>query len=85
AFREGMTARTMVETAKDALEWWPREVERRTRITKERIALAEKEGREKPELADPTKLRAGLTAEREGELLKTLAAAGAGQQQRRAG
>ena len=84
AFREGMTARTMVETAKGALDWWPREVERRTRITRERIALAEKEGREKPQLPDPTKLRAGLTAEREGELLKTLAA-GTGQQKQRAG
>lgn len=65
----GLTFRPIAETVRDTLAWWPREVERRSRVTQEMIDLAVKEGKAQPPLTDPTKPRAGIKPEREAEVL----------------
>jgi hypothetical protein len=50
----------VVDIARDLLEWWPKEVERRTRVGKQMIEDAEKEGRQVPNLAELTALRANF-------------------------
>jgi 2'-hydroxyisoflavone reductase len=67
----GMKFRTAADTAKAILEWWPKEVERRNKVGKQMIEDLTKQGKEiPPTLKDPAKLRAGLTPEREADLLK---------------
>jgi 2'-hydroxyisoflavone reductase len=65
----GLTFRPVLDTVRDTLEWWPREVERRSRVTQEMIDQAVKDGKPKPPLTDPTKLRQGIKPEREAEVL----------------
>jgi 2'-hydroxyisoflavone reductase len=66
---KGLTFRSVETTVKDTLEWWPKEVERRTRVGNEMKAQAEKEGKPAPKLGDPKSLRAGITLEKEKEVL----------------
>lgn len=66
----GLTFRPINVTVRDTLDWWPRELERRARVTRELIEKAEKENKPKPELPDPTVLRAGIQPEREREVLE---------------
>ena len=54
---------------KDTLEWWPTEVARRTRVGKELVEQAKKDGTKMPVLPPPEDLRAGPTAEEEKALL----------------
>ncbi len=54
----------MDDTAQALLAWYPCEVERRVRVTKELVAA----GKPAPK-SDPAALRAGPTRERELELL----------------
>ena len=65
----GLKFRPALETARDTLAWWPGEVERRVRVTKEILEQAEKEGKERPAMADPEQLRAGIKPAREAEVL----------------
>ena len=51
------------------LAWFPTELERRVRVTKELAEAAKAKGEPPPKLADPAALRAGPTREREEELL----------------
>jgi 2'-hydroxyisoflavone reductase len=69
ATKAGIKLRPIIDTAGATLAWWPKEVQRRTRITQEALAQAEKEGKDAPKMGDPTKLRAGIQPEREKEVL----------------
>lgn len=69
AVAAGMTFRDPVTTCRDTLAWFGPELERRIRVTAEMKAEAEAAGKPEPQMADPTKLRAGIDREREAELL----------------
>ena len=69
AVKAGLTFRPVADTAAATLAWFPSEVERRVRVTKELQEAAAAKGAEPPKLPDPTKLKAGPTLEREAELL----------------
>ncbi len=64
----GLTFRPASETIEALLAWYPQEVERRVRVTKELEAAAKAKGAAPP-AGDPSALRAGPSAERERELL----------------
>lgn len=64
----GLKFRPMDETVKGLLEWYPGEIERRVRVTKELEAAAKAKGTPPPK-GDPSALRAGPPAAREQELL----------------
>jgi 2'-hydroxyisoflavone reductase len=70
AIELGLKTRPMEETCAAVLAWWPGEVERRTRVTKQLLEEAEKAGRPAPQMPDPALLRTGLRPEREAALLK---------------
>lgn len=70
AVAAGLTYRSVTDICKDTLEWWPKEVERRERVGKQLVADAEKAGKPAPKLPPSDKLRAGMTREREAEVLK---------------
>jgi 2'-hydroxyisoflavone reductase len=63
----GLTFRPIGDTVKGILGWWPGELERRTRVTRELAEIAKAKGQPPP--PDPGKLRAGPAPEREQELL----------------
>lgn len=70
AVAAGLTYRSYKVTVRDTLEWWPKEVDRRERVGKQLVAEAEKAGKPAPKLPPSDKLRAGMTLEREAEVLK---------------
>ncbi|MDX2089806.1 MAG: NAD-dependent epimerase/dehydratase family protein [Kofleriaceae bacterium] len=65
----GLTFRPIDNTVKAILDWFPKELERRVRVTHELTEAAKAKGTPPPKLADPTKLRVAPTFEREQELL----------------
>lgn len=69
ATKAGLTFRPVMDTVRDTLAWWPKEVERRARVTQELIEQAKKDGKAQPPLADPTQLRAGIKPDREAQVL----------------
>lgn len=70
AVKAGLKMRPVKTTARDIMDWWPKEVARRTEATAKFKAQAEAAGRDVPELPDPSRLRAGITPDREAEVLK---------------
>lgn len=75
AIAAGLAFRPTATIARDILEWFPKEVERRVRVTNEMhakaVAEAKAAGKEAPASPpDPTQLRAGLPPAEEAELLK---------------
>jgi 2'-hydroxyisoflavone reductase len=69
ALAAGLTIRPAEQTCREILQWWPGEIERRIRVTKELKEQAERGG--KPlSLPDPTQLRAGPSKDTLDELLK---------------
>jgi 2'-hydroxyisoflavone reductase len=60
AVAAGMTIRPTIQTAKEILQWWPSEVERRVRVTKEMKEKAAKEGKPEPKMPDPTLFKPGI-------------------------
>jgi nucleoside-diphosphate-sugar epimerase len=64
----GLKYRTIDDTVKSILAWYPGEVERRVRVTRELTEKAVAEGKPAPK-GDPSQLRAGPKRERELELL----------------
>jgi len=72
AVAAGLTFRPAKDTAKAILDWWPGEIERRVKVTKDMIEQAEREGKDRPRTADPLALRAGIPLEREAEILRAL-------------
>lgn len=65
----GATFRPIGDTVKALLAWYPGEVQRRVRVTKELQEAAAAKGKPMPPGPDPSALRAGPTREREAELL----------------
>ncbi|HEU0036138.1 MAG TPA: NAD-dependent epimerase/dehydratase family protein [Kofleriaceae bacterium] len=63
----GLTFRPIRDTVDAILAWYPGEVERRVRVTRELAEIAKAKGAPPP--PDPTVLRAGPKPEREAELL----------------
>ena len=70
AEKAGLKMRPVEVTARDIQEWWPKEVERRTKATAKAKADAVAAGKPEPDMPDPAKLRAGIAPEREAEVLK---------------
>ena len=64
----GLTFRPLEDTVKALLAWYPGEVERRVRVTRELAEAARAKG-QPPPAGDPQALRAGPKPEREQELL----------------
>lgn len=69
AVKAGAKFRPIAETVTDLLAWYPKDIERRVRVTKEAQDAATAKGLPPPKMSDPTKLRAGPAPEREQELL----------------
>ncbi|MGE0549250.1 MAG: NAD-dependent epimerase/dehydratase family protein [Kofleriaceae bacterium] len=66
----GLKFRSLDDTLSAILDWYPREVERRVRVTRELVEQAKAKGAPPPKTPpDPGALRAGPTRERELELL----------------
>lgn len=72
AVAAGLKFRPAADTVRDVLEWWPKEVARRDRVGKELVAQAEKDGKPAPKLPPAEKLRAGISPEREADVIKLL-------------
>lgn len=71
----GLTFRPIADTVQAILSWYPGEVERRVRVTRELVEQAKAKG-QPPPAGDPSALRAGPPAEREQELLARWKASG---------
>ena len=69
ARRAGLTFRPIADTVAATLAWYPEEIERRVRVTRELEEAAKAKGTEPPKMADPKALRAGPPPAREAELL----------------
>jgi 2'-hydroxyisoflavone reductase len=69
ARRAGLTFRPVADTVAATLAWYPGEIERRVRVTKELEDAAAAKGAEPPKLPDPTQLKAGPSPAREAELV----------------
>jgi 2'-hydroxyisoflavone reductase len=65
----GLTFRPMADTVKAILAWYPGEIERRVRVTRELEEAAKAKGQPPPRGPEPSQLRAGPKPEREQELL----------------
>jgi 2'-hydroxyisoflavone reductase len=65
----GLTFRPIADTVRALNEWFPKELERRVRVTNELMEAAKAKGAPPPKMADPTKLRVDPQPEREQELL----------------
>ncbi len=72
----GLTFRSIDDTVKALLAWFPTELERRVRVTRELVEGAQAKGQPPPKMADPTVWRAGPSREREAELLAAFHAKG---------
>jgi 2'-hydroxyisoflavone reductase len=70
AVKSGLTFSSTERVVKGILEWWPEEIERRKRVTKQMIDDAAAANKPAPQLPDPESLKAGPTAEREAAALK---------------
>jgi 2'-hydroxyisoflavone reductase len=69
ALKAGITFRPIADTVAATLAWFPTEIERRVKVTKEMQDAAKAKGAEPPKMANPEALRAGPPPEREAELL----------------
>lgn len=67
--KAGLRSRPLDVTVRDTMAWFPKEIERRKRVTKELVEQAAKDGKPAPQLGDPEVLRAGIKPEREKEVL----------------
>ena len=71
----GLTFRPIADTVKALLAWYPGEVERRVRVTRELVQAAKAKGAPPP-AGDPSALRAGPTRDKEQEMLAKWKASG---------
>ena len=71
----GLTFRPIADTVKALLAWWPGELERRVRVTRELVEAAKAKG-QPPPAGDPSALRAGPTREQEQAMLAKWKASG---------
>lgn len=73
----GLTFRSTADTVQAILDWYPGEIERRVRVTRELAEQAKAKGQEPPP-DDPSALRAGPPREREQALVAQWKTSGAG-------
>ncbi len=66
--KAGLKYRPLKDTVTALLDWYPKEIERRVRVTQELTKMAEAAGKPGPK-GDPTEMRAGLKEKQEQELL----------------
>ncbi len=71
----GMTRRPLADTCRDLLLWLPGSFDRREKHVERLKREAAEKGQPAPTLPDPRRLRAGLTREREAEVLANWAKA----------
>ena len=69
AVAAGMKYRTLDDTITALKKWYPTEIERRKRVTKQMQEEAKAKGQPPPQMADPAKLRQGPTPEKEQAVL----------------
>jgi len=69
AVAAGLTTRPAVDTCVELLQWWPGEIERRVRVTKEMQDAARARGENPPPGPDPSRLRTGMPREDEARLI----------------
>ena len=69
AEKAGLQFRGIEDTVSGINAWFPQELERRIRVTKEMMDAAKAKGAPPPKMAPPEVLRAGPSPEREQELL----------------
>ncbi|MCE2967472.1 MAG: epimerase [Phycisphaerales bacterium] len=74
----GLTRRPLEETCRDLLKWLPGSFDRREKHIERLKREAAERGEPAPKLPDPRRLRAGLTREREAEVLAAWAKATGG-------
>jgi 2'-hydroxyisoflavone reductase len=65
----GLKFRAIDDTVKALLVWFPTELERRAKVTRELVEAAKAKGEAPPKMADPAALRAGPSRALETELL----------------
>jgi 2'-hydroxyisoflavone reductase len=65
----GLKFRSVDDTVKALVAWWPDEVKKRADIAAKQIEMAKAKGKEPPKVPPPDQLRAGPPMEREAELL----------------
>lgn len=75
AIKAGLKFRSAEETCKALLDWWPKAVELRAKVAAQQVEEAKAQGRPEPKTPPADRLRAGITAEQEAELLKQYLAA----------
>ena len=64
----GLKMRPVEDTVAAILNWWPKELERRVRVTAE--MQSKHVGQPVPQMPDPRELRAGIKPDRETQVLK---------------
>jgi len=69
AIKAGLTFRPIEVTIRDTLEWFPKEIERRVRVTAEIVEEAKAKGEPAPNVGEPAKIRGGIPPELEREVL----------------
>lgn len=70
AIAAGLTFRSVSDTVKATLDWWPKELDRRIKVTQQMKDDAVKAGKAPPQMADPKVLRVGMKPEREKAVLE---------------
>jgi 2'-hydroxyisoflavone reductase len=70
AVRAGMKFRPIADTIRDTLEWFPRELERRVRVSAELVEQAKAKGEPVPNVGEPSKIRGGIPPELEKQVLE---------------
>ncbi|CAG0963216.1 2'-hydroxyisoflavone reductase [Phycisphaerales bacterium] len=75
AVAAGLTTRPAAATCEEILRWWPGEIGRRTRVTKEMQDKAEADGKPAPQMPDPSRVKTGPTPQREAEVIAKVRAA----------
>jgi 2'-hydroxyisoflavone reductase len=69
ALKAGLTFRPIAQTIGDTLAWFPREIERRIRVSAEMVEQAKASGAAPPNVGEPSRIRAGIRPELEQQVL----------------
>lgn len=69
AIKAGMTFTPIEQTIIDTLEWFPKELERRVRVSAQMIEDAKAKGEPAPNVGTPAKIRTGMSPELENAVL----------------
>lgn len=70
AVKAGLTFLPIFDTIKDTLAWFPKEIERRVRVSAEAVEQAKAKGEPAPNVGEPSKIRGGIAPELETKVLE---------------